>query len=231
MKLVLLDVDGTLTATNEVDTNCFVSAFTRCFGVAAIETDWTLYRHATDLGILQEVFAKHFGRDPSQREIARMRECFLEHLQRACTESRSVFVPIDGAAGFLAALERQDWVPVIATGCWASSARFKLEVADLPTTCPVASSEDGVSREAILRKAVGLAQRFYGTPGFSRVVSVGDGVWDVKTAQALSLPFTGVARGPQADRLRELGASHVLTDFVDLARAFEALESALVPGK
>ena len=231
MKLVILDIDGTLTATNHVDTDCFVSAFTHCFGVAVIETDWALYPHATDSGIMQELFIEHFGRGPSQQEIAQMRECFLEQLHQVRTESQSAFAPIDGAADFLAALQCHGWVPVIATGCWAPSARLKLEAADLPTTYPLASSEDGVSRETILRKAIVMAQHFYGTHEFSRVVSVGDGVWDVKTAQTLSLPFTGVARGPDADRLQELGASHVLPDFVDRARAFEALESALVPGR
>jgi len=73
MKLVILDIDGTLTATNHVDTDCFVSAFTHCFGVAVIETDWALYPHATDSGIMQELFIEHFGRGPSQQEIAQMR--------------------------------------------------------------------------------------------------------------------------------------------------------------
>jgi len=39
VNLVIFDIDGTLTATNQVDTRCFAAAFLEVFGTE-ISTDW-----------------------------------------------------------------------------------------------------------------------------------------------------------------------------------------------
>ena len=39
MKLVLFDIDGTLTLTNEVDNRCYVCALGEALGTAEIDTD------------------------------------------------------------------------------------------------------------------------------------------------------------------------------------------------
>jgi phosphoglycolate phosphatase-like HAD superfamily hydrolase len=82
MKLVILDVDGTLTETSDLDTDCFMHALEDCFALTGIETDWSVYTHSTDAGILEELFQKHFKRSPSAAEIARLQSSFVGHLQR-----------------------------------------------------------------------------------------------------------------------------------------------------
>jgi beta-phosphoglucomutase-like phosphatase (HAD superfamily) len=42
MNLLVFDIDGTLTATNEVDTRCFARAFHEAFGIA-LDTSWHIY--------------------------------------------------------------------------------------------------------------------------------------------------------------------------------------------
>jgi phosphoglycolate phosphatase-like HAD superfamily hydrolase len=50
---------------------------------------------------------------------------------------------------------------------------------------------------------------------FEKIVSVGDGVWDVRTAKNLNLDFVGIARGKRAGKLRQAGAEFLIEDFRD----------------
>lgn len=230
MKLVVLDIDGTLMQTNDADTDCFVSALEDCFALTDIETDWSLYTHSTDAGIMEELFQKHFKRSPSHDEIAHMQNSFVRHLQLLHDSDNAALMSVAGAEDFLACLSAgKEWGPVIATGGWAASARFKFQAANLFVPCPIVSSDDGVSREAIIGQAIQTALGFYRIDGFSRIVSVGDAIWDVNTAKTLRLPFVGITQGAGADRLRSLGASHLLADFTDLEEVFTALDEALEP--
>jgi len=228
MKLVVLDIDGTLTQTNEVDPDCFVRALSDCFALSGIETDWSLYTNSTDAGIMKELFQKHFRRSPSDAEIVHMQNSFVRHLQLVHGSGAPTFMPVAGAADFLAHLsESNEWVSVIATGGWAVSAQFKLRAANLSVPCPIVSSDDGLSREEIVRQAIEASLRIYRVESFSRIVSIGDGIWDVNAARSLGLSFIGIARGARADRLRSLGVSHLLEDFSNLHTVFTALDEAL----
>jgi phosphoglycolate phosphatase-like HAD superfamily hydrolase len=231
MKLVVLDIDGTLTQTNAADADCFLRALVDCFSLSGIDTDWSLYTHSTDAGIMEELFQKHFRRSPSDAEIDQMKNSFVRHLQLVHGSGTPAFMPMAGAADFLTCLsESEEWVFALATGGWAVSAQFKLQAANLSIPCPIISSDDGLSREKIVRQAIEASLCFYRIESFSRIVSIGDGIWDVSAASSLGLPFIGIARGAGADRLRSFGVSHLLTDFANLDRVFAALDEALEPG-
>jgi phosphoglycolate phosphatase-like HAD superfamily hydrolase len=74
VKLAVFDIDGTLTDTEAVDTERFVSAFRQEFGLRLDELDWGAYPHATDSGITREVFQRTFSREPRLDEIRRLKE-------------------------------------------------------------------------------------------------------------------------------------------------------------
>jgi phosphoglycolate phosphatase-like HAD superfamily hydrolase len=96
------------------------------------------------------------------------------------------------------------------------SARFKLASAGLPVGgIPWASADDASDRVEILRTAIQRAGRRYSQVAFEKVVSIGDGVWDVRAAKALGIVFLGLAADDKAGRLVEEGASCVLPDFSD----------------
>ena len=76
------------------------------------------------------------------------------------------------------------------------------------------------------------AIRAGGTIGtWAQVVCVGDGVWDVRTARALGLPFVGIAIRSQAAALRFAGAAVVLDDLNDPAALLLSLGTAAVPAE
>ena len=110
----------------------------------------------------------------------------------------------------LGELPAKGWQIAVATGGWGPSARLKLSVAELAIDDAVfACADDGRSRADIVRLARDRAEAFYGRR-FDRVVSIGDGVWDVQTAIELDMPFVGIGTGNARDQLRRAGASIVL---------------------
>src|SRR6185312_4791700 len=109
------------------------------------------------------------------------------------TDSLS-FAEIPGAAAALKMLKQDsDWAVAIATGCWRESALLKLRAANIdPEGIPAAYAEDGLSREDILKAAVSLSLVQHGMNSFERIVSIGDGLWDVRTAGRLDFAFVGI---------------------------------------
>ncbi len=230
MNLAILDIDGTLTNTNTVDTECFLKALEDCFTLSGIETDWSLYTHATDAAILEEIFQKHLRRNPSTDETTRLQNSFLAHLQSAFEICPEMFSAVEGAGDSLSVLKGDpEWAYVVATGGWDLIATFKLAAADLSVKSPIISCHDGITRETILQKPLEASLVFYNVSRFSRMVSLGDGVWDVKAAKFLDLPFVGIGRGSRAERLAVLGVSHVLPDFANLEAVFKAMKESSPP--
>jgi beta-phosphoglucomutase-like phosphatase (HAD superfamily) len=70
MNLVMFDVDGTLTATNTVDTHCFVQAFKEVLNIDLIDTDWSNYKQSTDSGIVAEIIERHTGSPASDEDLS-----------------------------------------------------------------------------------------------------------------------------------------------------------------
>jgi len=215
MNIALFDIDGTLTESNEIDSVCFADAFRDVFGFA-IATDWNSYQHTTDRGIVVEALRRLRGREADAQEIALHRSRFLQLLGDRMTALNE----IPGAGAFLAQLLARDWRVVLCTGAWSESARLKLERAGLPTGLPLASSDDDIAREDILRRGIALAG---GSDG-DVIISFGDAPWDVRAAANLHLPFIGIAAGARAESLRRSGAAEVFANFEDAAAVFAGID-------
>ena len=132
MKLVIFDLDGTLTKTFAIDEQCFVQAFADALGINAVNRNWSEYEHVTDSGVLQEVFRKSLGRAPEASEVAAFVQCFVGSLNHHYCKSIDDFGEVPGAASMLVTLkENSDWGAAIATGSWERSARFKMKAAGI----------------------------------------------------------------------------------------------------
>ena len=66
-KLVVFDVDGTLTRSNHCDNISFVAAVEDVLGIADICQEWALYQNVTDSGILDELVNAAWGRSPTDQ--------------------------------------------------------------------------------------------------------------------------------------------------------------------
>src|SRR6266850_2414992 len=231
MNLAIFDIDGTLTNTNSVDNECFVKALAEAHAITNIETDWATYPHTTDSGITLHIFQKTFGRNPEETELSKFKRCFVNMLSEQYQSNSSSFAEIAGASNALDKLKREsDWVVAIATGCWRESALMKLGAAKIDIDgIPAAYAEDGLSREEILQAAVSQSLKQYSLTSFGKIVSIGDGLWDVRTARRLSFTFLGVGCGESAAMLYQAGARHVIEDFADYDQLVRFLNEAEIP--
>jgi phosphoglycolate phosphatase-like HAD superfamily hydrolase len=227
-RLAIFDIDGTLTDTSAVDDECFTRAVGDVLGLDAGAHDWSSAPHVTDAGLLRWLADRHRGRPPSSGEADAVQRRFLELLRAALVATPDRFRPVPGAPTVLGAVRAAGWEVALATGGWEASARLKLAAIGLdPSTLVLASASDAESRAEILHLAVHRATGGGEEP--ARVVSVGDGVWDVRAAVALGWPFVGIGTQAQADRLRLAGASTILPDLADVPALCAALEAADVP--
>lgn len=231
MNLAIFDIDGTLTNTNTVDDECFIKSLSEAHGITKVSTDWAGYSHTTDSGITQQIFQERFGRDPEEPELDKLKFCFVGMLKDQFQANPSSFVETAGASVALGGLKREaDWAVAIATGSWRESALLKLRAANIDFDgIPCAYAEDGLSREEILLSAVSQALQQHRVSGFAKTVSIGDGLWDVRTARRLEFAFLGVGGGGRAAILDRAGAKHVVEDFADYGQLVRFLEDAEVP--
>jgi phosphoglycolate phosphatase-like HAD superfamily hydrolase len=225
MHLVLFDIDGTLTLTNEVDNRCYLCALGEALGTREIDTDWTKYRDVTDSGIASALWEAHHGAVPTSEQLDAVRERFVTLLEQAFAHDPAACRAVPGAAALLAALAQRGGFAVgLATGGWLESARLKLRHAGLAEPeFPLASASDARAREAIMTLAAKRVAARCGVSSFRSIVYVGDAVWDVRAARNLGYHFLGIGSAVQAARLRDEGARCTLADYSDQTAFFDAL--------
>ena len=213
MRLVIFDIDGTLTQTMNVDAECFVRSLADVCGFTGVDTDWSRYTHATDSGVFHEIYEARAGRSPTTNDVSQFRQHFVGLLAQASSEAP--FMPVTGAPQLLSRLTGSaEHSVALATGAWRDSARLKMVSAGLCyDDYPAASSDDALERETIVRLSMRKAAERYGR--FSDVVYVGDGVWDARACRSVGIPFIGVATDGRAARLAAEGAVYVFPDFSD----------------
>jgi phosphoglycolate phosphatase-like HAD superfamily hydrolase len=229
MRLAIFDIDGTLTATNAVDDECYARAVAETFDVAPEAIDWSDTPHVTDTAIARYLWSRYRAREADAGDLAAIQQRFLATLRTELTRAPQRFAAIAGAASLFPYLRRAGWHIALATGGWRASATVKLGAAGIETSdIPLACADDAESREDIVRTAWRRAEASAGA-AFERVVSVGDAPWDVRTAYSLGLPFVGVATGVLADRLRTMGATALVPHLSDPAAVLAALSSAAKP--
>jgi len=215
--LVVFDVDGTLTRTGEVEARVYAQAFAAVYGTPLPTTDWAQYASPTDRGVAEEVVLR-LGLDP--RRIPELRARFVADLGHAL--ERETPRPVPGAERVLEGLERSGHSSALATGAWEGSARLKLAAAGIEVGHRVLVGSDfHARREEIVREAVRRCAHG------GRVVYVGDGLWDLRAARILRIPFIGVdSEGTGA--LRRAGVEQVIGSYLELGPFLAALRDANV---
>src|SRR5262249_40410871 len=132
MKLVIFDIDGTLTQTSHVDEICYTRAWTEIHGIEDIREYWLDCPHVSDMGVTNHVFQHLYGRDPHEHETDALRACLVRLLEEHHQNDCSYFAEIPGATlAFNHHVEKREWVKAIATGCWQLSAEMKLRAANI----------------------------------------------------------------------------------------------------
>lgn len=201
-KLIIFDIDGTLTKTNDIDSVLFEKAILDILPIHSLGTNWTNYKYSTDIGIITEIIESKFNRTPHTSEIEPIKNRFFSYLTSAFSNDHSHCLPINGAQGIFKKLSKLGWDIAIATGGWETSALLKLRSANIPyQTTPIAHSDDHMERKNIISIAIERSQNYY-KKCYTNVIYVGDRLWDKRAAMDLGIGFIGVGNdlGELTDR-------------------------------
>lgn len=230
MKLVMFDMDGTLTDSFALDENCYVLAIEQALNLSGIVTEWETYTHTSASFCLEAIVRRARGIAPNESESQAVQARMVELMDEITERLGRCTLEIPGAAACVRDLPDHGYAVAIASGDWEMTARHKLTSAKIPfENLPAAFCEVAHARTEIMLTALKRAARHHACKTFDRVVYVGDGVWDVRACRELGWPLVGVARGEQAARLRSLGTSHVITGYEPIEEFLKIVELATVP--
>ncbi len=196
MNLIIFDIDGTLTQTNDVDSICFAKAIKDMLQINDLNTDWASYQYSTDSGLLNEIYTHFLQRLPSSEEIDLIKTRFVDYLKQAWQEDKACYAPVPGAISlFEQILALSHWHAALATGGWKESALFKLSSAEIPhQSLPKAYADDHVERTEIIKVAIKQARSLHQVEKYQRIIYVGDKAWDERAANLLQIEFIGVGQ-------------------------------------
>jgi phosphoglycolate phosphatase-like HAD superfamily hydrolase len=191
-RLAIFDIDGTLTDSVALHQASLLETLSS-YGFPRLNTDWGSYEHHTDSAMFADAWREGTGSAHRQSDWLSFVKQHEETFHRLATEA--AIGEVAGAAEFVRLLRDTGWHVVFATGSIRKLAIMKLDAVGIPCAPDaLATATEFLTREDLVRQAIRLA----GEPprsGRWRAVSIGDGNWDLRTAQRLSLPFVGVGPG------------------------------------
>jgi beta-phosphoglucomutase-like phosphatase (HAD superfamily) len=189
MHAVILDIDGTLLESHDIDGSLYLAALREVLGDVRIRNSWGLYRNVTDSGILEEIL--HDNSLPVTSEtLSAVRDVFVQSIDRH-VQMIGPFAELPGAKGFVSGLlASNSHCVAYATGGWFESAKIKLASAGFPLKgIPLASSDDYSDRRSIMLHALHQLGS-----AFESITYYGDGKWDETATRALGWNFVPVGK-------------------------------------
>lgn len=208
---ILFDVDGCLISTGGAGTRSWRSAFEALHGIPADIGEFT-EAGMTDPQVGRLTFTRVIGREPTDRELARLLGAYLARLPDEVERSAGYRV-MPGVEALLPPLIEAGVLLGIVSGALEAAAHIKLARARLHRFfCFGGYGSDSSDRDQLTRLAIERAGRIHGhVLDAAHVLVVGDTPRDVDAAHAAGATAVGVATGKYTvDALRAAGADYVL---------------------
>jgi len=186
-KLLIFDIDGTLIDSVSGYHEVIINAMTD-LGIKDIDANFNKLAHHTDSYALKYNYENFFKKTLPIGLLDQFESLIVKHLKK-----QPKTIAISGVRKVLSQLENSEYAIAFATGSLPASAILKMNGAGLTMEVAVLStSKTSFSREGFVKEAIEKAKSFYNIANFEKVISVGDGVWDLKTAKNLNLEFIGI---------------------------------------
>lgn len=230
MKLVMFDMDGTLTDAFAIEENCYVRAIEQALQLSGVRTEWETYTHTTASFCLEEIVRRARGTLPTAEESRAVQRCMIELMSDITRRTGRRTQEMPGAAAAVRELQRRGYAVAIASGDWEATARHKFTTAGIPyESLPAAFCEVANPRTEIMQAALSRAAAHHGVARFERITYVGDAAWDVRACRELGWPLVGVGTSELARRMPALGVTHVVPHYLDLGAFLAAVDAAGPP--
>ena len=208
--LIVLDIDDTLTKSEEKHTDSLLFAMNH-FGIKQIDTDWRNYKNATDSYIFsvnyENTHQKKFSFDLIPEFESVMTERFLTFPDTPEIKGAQKIVDFF--------INQTNYAVCFATGSILQPAFLKLQQAKINMIPQVLESSNEIfTRENIVKSAIEKAKQYYNVSDFQHIISFGDGLWDVTTAQNLGVHFVGVNKKNISD-FQKMNIKHHINDWTE----------------
>jgi phosphoglycolate phosphatase-like HAD superfamily hydrolase len=210
-KLIIFDIDGTLTDSLPLYHKVVIKSL-KIMGINDIDTDFNNYKYHTDSYTLKFNYEKYFGKHYSQFLLTEFENILHSELKKYPPISE-----IKGAKKCIDTLIESGFAITFATGSLLKPAKLKLEQCSIwYDESLIATSEISFDRETFVKQSISNAMSFYQIDHFDKIYSIGDGVWDLQTAERLDLDFIGIGQ-KNKKQLIELGCKIYFDDLSELA--------------
>ena len=203
--LIVFDIDDTITKSEFQHQLAYVNAM-KHFGITDIDENWKNYLHHTDSYILKENYERNLNQKFRFSFIPSFEKIMTEHILELKTTDE-----ISGAKVLIDKLIKENkYAFSFATGSLLQPAIIKLKQANINfDEALISSSNELFSREEIVNNAIEKAKQYYNVSSFKNIISVGDGIWDLKTARNLKLHFIGIGKKNLSDFQKENIGYHI----------------------
>lgn len=208
--LIVFDIDGTLTDSVKIHQKAFTEMLIEV-GVENINSNYKSFKHHTDSFIAKEIYENDKAELFSKSKVAEFEKGLTEKI------SSEKIKEIKGAKKIIEHIEKNtDYGICYATGSLLEPAKFKLESIGVNYNENLLIASDNIyEREKIVSKAIENAKEFYSVKKFDKIISIGDGLWDLITAKNLNLDFIGIGL-TNKKILEENGAELILENLTEL---------------
>jgi phosphoglycolate phosphatase-like HAD superfamily hydrolase len=208
--LIVFDIDGTLTDSVKVHQKAFTEMLIE-LGVIEINSEYKSFKHHTDSFIAKEIFEADRNEKFSTKKIIEFENGLYQKIKS------QKLLEIKGAKKLIEYLHtNSDFGVCYATGSLRRPAIHKLECIGVKYDEKLLVASDNIyEREEIVKKAIANAQSFYNIDRFERTISLGDGLWDLKTAKHLNIEFIGIG-SKNREVLINNGAEIVFDNLLDI---------------
>ncbi|RLK06946.1 HAD family hydrolase [Tenacibaculum discolor] len=203
--LIVFDIDDTLTKSENQHQEAYVEAM-KSFGITKVNQDWKSYENVTDSYILKWNYEANFNSTFNFSFIPEFEEKMTELLLSfAKTEE------IHGAGEIVDFFMKEtDYAICFATGSLLKPALIKLEQANINFVPNLVEASNNLfTREEIVNSAINKAKNYFQVQEFKNIISVGDGIWDLRTAKNLGVNFLGIRNKNLSDFKQEGIKSHI----------------------
>jgi len=186
-KLFIFDIDGTLTDSVALYHQVIIDTLKE-LGIEKIDTNFNAYLHHTDSYALKLNFEQNFNENFEDSLLDKfddlLEKQFLKH---------PPISEINGAKNAIDSLRMASQFFCFATGSLPKPAQIKLNQCNIWNSPElIATSKTSLNREGFVLDAIERSKLYYDVTHFDEIISVGDGIWDLKTAQNLDLDFIGI---------------------------------------